>query len=68
MKAAGLNMYRIVSPVFLIGILLTIVMIWFNNEILPVANYRASSLRKAIIAKQPELSLKNREGPVYQRP
>jgi lipopolysaccharide export system permease protein len=62
MKAAGISMYRIVSPVFLLSILLTIIMIWFNTEILPVANYRASSLAAAIRMKKPMLSLKNREG------
>lgn len=62
MKAAGISMYRIVSPIFLLSIVLTIIMVWFNNEILPVANHRASSLGMAIRLKKPMLSLKNREG------
>ncbi len=62
MKAAGISMYRIVSPVILFSILLTIVMIWFNNVILPEANHRAHILRTAIGMKKPELSIKNREG------
>ena len=62
MKAAGISMYRIVSPVFFLAVLLTIVMIWFNNTILPEANHRAGSLRKAVVLKKPMLSLKNREG------
>ena len=62
MKAAGISMYRIVSPIFLLSIVLTMIMVWFNNEILPVANHRASSLGMAIRLKKPMLSLKNREG------
>ena len=62
MKAAGVSMYRLISPVVLISILITLIMVWFNNEILPVANYRASNIRNAIMFKSPMLSLKNREG------
>ena len=62
MKAAGLSMYRIASPVILLSVLITIIMIWFNNNILPVANHRAHSLKTAIAMKKPMLSLKNREG------
>jgi len=61
MKSAGISMYRIVSPVLLIAVFLTIVMIWFNNVILPEANYRASVLNTAITLKRPELSIKNRD-------
>jgi len=31
MKAAGISMIRVVSPIFLLSLLLTIVMIWFNT-------------------------------------
>lgn len=62
MKAAGISMYRIISPVILISFLLTMGMVWFNNYILPEANYRAGSLRGAVFRKKPLLSLKNREG------
>ena len=62
MKAAGISMYRIVSPVILISILLTMGMIWFNKNILPEANLRAGSLRRAVFKKKPLLSMKNREG------
>ncbi len=61
-KAAGISMYRLVSPIILLSILLTIIMIWFNNVILPEANHRAHTLRTAIGIKKPELSIKNREG------
>ena len=62
MKAAGISMYRVVSPVLMISMLLTIGMIWFNNKILPEANFRAGSLKSAVFQKKPLLTLKNREG------
>jgi lipopolysaccharide export system permease protein len=62
MKAAGISMYRLVSPVILGAVALTIGMIWFNNVVLPEANHRASSLRTAILRSKPMVTLKNREG------
>ncbi|MFC1485948.1 LptF/LptG family permease [Candidatus Latescibacterota bacterium] len=61
LKAAGISMYRVLSPILLLAVLLTLVMVWFNNEVLPVANHRARSLQMAINLKNPMLSLKNRE-------
>ena len=62
MKSAGISMYRIISPIVLITIVLTMGMIWFNNVVLPEANFRAGSLKRAIFQKKPLLSLKNKEG------
>lgn len=62
MKTAGISMYRIVSPVIMITLILTMGMIWFNKNILPEANLRAGSLRRAVFKKKPLLSMKNREG------
>lgn len=62
MKSAGISMYRIISPVLLLTSLLTIAMIWFNNVVLPEANFRAGSLRYAIVQRKPLLTLKNKEG------
>ncbi|MFC1693413.1 LptF/LptG family permease [Candidatus Latescibacterota bacterium] len=62
MKTGGISMYRIVSPVLLLSILLTIVMIWFNNIILPEANYRGSSLFGAVKIKKSMLLVKENEG------
>ncbi|MBT4485183.1 MAG: YjgP/YjgQ family permease [Candidatus Latescibacteria bacterium] len=62
MKTAGISMHRIVSPVLFLGILLTLGMVWFNNNVLPEANLRAGSLKKAVFLKKPLFSLKNRHG------
>ncbi len=62
MKAAGISMYRIVTPVLVIAALLTAGMVWFNDRVLPEANYRAKNLMAAVAFFKPSLSLKNREG------
>jgi len=67
LKAAGISMYRIVSPVIFLAILLTIIMIWFNNKILPEANYRVSSLVSAVVHIKPIPTLKNREGQFFSK-
>jgi len=62
MKAAGISMLRLSTPIIGLSILITIFMIWFNNRILPEANQKTRDLRASIILKKPMLSLKNREG------
>lgn len=62
MKSAGISMYRIIAPMLFLAGLLTSGMIWFNNEVLPEANYRARNLSAAVAFYRPTLSLKNREG------
>lgn len=62
MKASGISMYRIVAPVLFISMLLTVGMIWFNDKVLPEANYRARNLNAAIMFYRPTFRLQNREG------
>ncbi|MHB9029943.1 MAG: LptF/LptG family permease [Candidatus Latescibacterota bacterium] len=62
MKSAGVSMYRVVTPVLFIAALLTAGMVWFNDRVLPEANYRARNLNAAVAFFKPSLSLKNREG------
>ncbi|MDP2984853.1 MAG: LptF/LptG family permease [Candidatus Latescibacter sp.] len=62
MKAAGISMYRIVAPILVISALIAFGMVWFNNTILPEANYRASNLSAAVFFKKPFLTFNNREG------
>lgn len=55
LKSAGVNLYKLaIFPVFAAGVLCAI-LIYFNNYIVPVANYRASTLKRDIIKKKPTL-------------
>ncbi len=57
MKASGINMYRVIAPVFIVSILLCIFLIHFNNNILPDANHRLALLMRDIHKKRPTLAL-----------
>ncbi len=62
MKAAGISMYSAIAPIIVIAALMTYGMVLFNNYILPEANYRAGSLKRAIGRMKPTLTIDNREG------
>lgn len=57
-RAAGINPFRVISPVLTASILLTIFLVWFSNDVLPDANQRARSLFIDIRLKKPGFDLK----------
>jgi lipopolysaccharide export system permease protein len=59
MKASGTSIYRMLAPVLLAGIIVCIVMIWFNNYVLPESNHTLKTLLIDIRRKKPTLSLVN---------
>ncbi|HLR33311.1 MAG TPA: LptF/LptG family permease, partial [Fodinibius sp.] len=63
-KAAGINPFHIISPVLAAGVLLSIFLVWFSNDVLPDANQRARSLFIDIRLKKPGFDLK--EGEFYE--
>jgi len=56
-KASGISLYRILLPVFLVAIGLTVFLIWFNNDILPDSNHRLRLLARDITIKKPTVTL-----------
>jgi len=57
MKASGVSLYRVITPVLLAAVLVTIGMIWFNNAVLPEFNHRARILAGDIARKKPGVSI-----------
>jgi len=53
LKASGRNIPFLLTPVFLAACVLTILSIYFNNDILPDANHRAANLLTDISRKKP---------------
>jgi lipopolysaccharide export system permease protein len=57
LKASGVNMLRLLVPILVAGAMLTAVMIWFNDRLLPETNHELKNLMANIAAKSPTLTL-----------
>ena len=57
LKSSGVSLMQLVWPVLIVSIVLAACMWNFNSQILPAANYRASSLWKDIRKKKPGFEL-----------
>lgn len=57
MKAGGMSLYRMMFPVTIAAMIVTYLMIEFNNKVLPEANHRSKTLTIDIRRKKPTLTL-----------
>ena len=57
MKACGVSIYRMITPILLAAGALTLILIVFNNDVLPEANHRAKTLTMDIRRKRPTFNL-----------
>ncbi len=64
MKASGISVVRIITPVLLCAAALALFLIWFNNAVLPDFNHRARLLASDIARKRPTLTLE--AGVIYR--
>jgi lipopolysaccharide export system permease protein len=55
LKASGVNLLRIMLPLLVVGGIITVAMIGFNDRVLPDLNKRARSLRSDISRMRPTL-------------
>jgi len=53
MQAAGISPFSLMRPVIIVSVLLMVLLIGFNNWVLPEANYRSSMLMQSITRKKP---------------
>ena len=58
MKNAGISLMQLLWPVLVAGLLLTAAMTYFNNNMLPEANFRAKNLWQDIRTKKPGFELR----------
>ncbi len=54
-KAAGVSPLSMMRPVLLVSMLLTVLMVLFNNWVLPEANHRSVELMNAVSRKKPHV-------------
>ncbi len=57
LKSSGVSMLQLIWPVMILSVGLTACMLKFNSQVLPAANFRASSLWKDIRKKRPGFEL-----------
>lgn len=58
LKSAGISLYRIMYPLIILIVFLTVFAFFFSNNVLPVANLKLYSLLYDIRKQKPELSFK----------
>lgn len=58
LKSAGISLYRIMKPLIVMIVCLTVFAFFFSNNILPVANLKFYSLLYDIKKQKPEMSFK----------
>ncbi len=59
-KASGVSIRRLLTPVVIAASVLAVLMVGFNDQVLPAANYRLSILQNDIFRKKPTLALRER--------
>lgn len=57
MKAGGLDLKRLLLPLLAVAAVITAVMVWFNDRVLPESNHRWSQLFVDIARKTPTVAL-----------
>ena len=58
MKASGISLFRIMRPLMVVTLLLTMVAFYFSNNILPKTNLKFYSLLYSVKQKKPEMIIK----------
>jgi lipopolysaccharide export system permease protein len=59
LKASGVSMARVLIPVLLGATGIAVFMVFFNDQVLPRANHRLSTLQQDIARKKPTFALKS---------
>ena len=58
LKASGISLFRVMYPLIVLTIFMTVFAFFFSNNVLPVANLKAKVLLYDIKQQKPELSIK----------
>lgn len=57
-KASGFSMQRLMVPVIVSGAIITLFMVWFNDQVLPRSNHRLATLTNDIARVKPTFALR----------
>ncbi len=57
LKSSGISIFKIIRPSLYLGMVLTLIMIYFSDQILPESNHQAKKTFRAVREKKPTLQL-----------
>jgi len=57
LRASGVDLRRMIVPLLFVATIIAGIMVWFNNEVLPAANYRGRLLMTDVAQTSPLLAL-----------
>lgn len=60
MKASGISLFRIMKPLTVLTIFVSITAFWFSNNVLPVANLKFYTLLYSVRQARPELEIREK--------
>ena len=59
-KSSGVHLFHLIAPVLALGLCLTLLMIFFNDQILPAANFTFKKTHYKILKDQANIAIKER--------
>ena len=59
-KSSGIHLFHLIAPVLVFGVVMTIAMLYFNDKILPAANYTFKETHFKILKKQADVAIRER--------
>lgn len=59
-KSSGIHLFHLIAPVLVFGAVMTIAMLYFNDKILPAANYTFKQTHFKIVQKQANVAIRER--------
>jgi lipopolysaccharide export system permease protein len=59
MKSGGISLYRIMYPLFIFNLIISIGAFYFSNNLLPITNLKMRSLLFSIQQQRPEINIRN---------
>lgn len=60
LKASGISLWRIMRPIAIVTLIISISAFWFSNNVLPVANLKFYTLLNSIRSANPEMEFKEK--------
>jgi lipopolysaccharide export system permease protein len=59
-KSSGIHLFHLIAPVLAFGAVMTLAMLYFNDKILPAANYTFKQIHFKIVQKQANVAIRER--------